>query len=209
MLVSLHQRLVIGSLLPLSWQQSPPLLTGFRLPNADVHVVRAAEHVAGVAAETHRKDTLHALGVVHFAAVTPSSREHAHRSVVAPRHKLAPGGRVVHIHHRRHEILVHTGGLAELPHVVAVQVAVLIRRCEIEGLHRVPCHTIGASLHNELTDGLPRAQVIKRNGAIAACGCQHIRLCRVEAHGVYCIGTPGEGGGGLRPVMVPNVHLGP
>jgi len=41
------------------------------LPDADVHVITAAEHIGGVSAESDREHTLHALGGVHFPGMAP------------------------------------------------------------------------------------------------------------------------------------------
>ena len=72
---------------------------GTDLPDAQVHVVAAAEDIAGISRKAHGHDALHALGVVHLAAVAAIVGKDAHATVIASRHKLSAGRRIVHIHH--------------------------------------------------------------------------------------------------------------
>jgi len=79
------------------------------LPDADVHVVAARVHVAGIAGEAHGEHALHALGVVHLPAVAAVVGEDSQRAVVGARGKLAPRRREVHVHDRRHKVLRQEG----------------------------------------------------------------------------------------------------
>lgn len=72
--------------------------------------------------------------------------------------------------------LVDTGSCPQLPHVVAVQIAVLGSCHEVEGLHGIPRNCIALGLHYHLPDGTPAAQVIQRDAAVAACGGKNVAL---------------------------------
>jgi len=82
--------------------------------------------------------------------------------------------------------LVNTGGCSQLPHIVAVQIAVLGSCHEVEGLHGIPCNRVALGLHHHLPDGTPTAQVIQRDTAIATSGGKNVALRLWNSTGLRC-----------------------
>mmetsp|Transcript_3237 Transcript_3237/g.5511 ORF Transcript_3237/g.5511 Transcript_3237/m.5511 type:complete len:294 (+) Transcript_3237:363-1244(+) len=204
--VALHQRLVVRRLPLLAGQHRPELLASMRLPDAQVHVVGAAQHVGGVATISCAEHTLHALGVEYLTTVAGRVREDAHGTVVRSRDELPPGGGVVQVHYRRHKVLVHAGGDLQLAHVVAVEVAVLVGHGEVERLHRVPRDRVRLVLHDQFAHGGAHAQVVQADAAVCAARSEHVRLRRIEAHGQDSVRAPRKRVDGLRAVVIPHLH---
>jgi hypothetical protein len=83
--------------------------------------------------------------------------------------------------------LVHASSHVQFAHVISVQIAVLVGSGEVECLHGVPCHSIGARLHHQLANGPGTAQVIQRYAAVTTSGGKYVRL-RLWGGGVWAGG---------------------
>ena len=79
----------------------------------------------------------------------------------------------------RDKILMDAGGNVKFSHVVAVEIAVLIRQREIERLHWVPRDCIGFVLHNQLAHWSAHPQVIQADAAVCTTCGKYVRLCLI------------------------------
>ncbi len=135
-LVLLLQLLVVRQLLLLSGKQlhhdRAPFqyrLQGIRsigLPDADVHVVAAGDHVAAVHRVQDRVDLLHPAVVVHLARTALLHPEYPHRLVEGSRHELSSCWSVVDVENSADVVLVDHLGLVELSHVKGVGISVFV-----------------------------------------------------------------------------------
>mmetsp|Transcript_10404 Transcript_10404/g.37662 ORF Transcript_10404/g.37662 Transcript_10404/m.37662 type:complete len:378 (+) Transcript_10404:260-1393(+) len=203
----LQRRLVL--FLPfLPRQQRSELRARVRFPTPHVHVVRPREHVRPVHAKPRAKHPLHPLQVVHIPRVPAVVVEYPNRAIVRPRDELPTRRGVVHVEHRGDEIPVHARRDGQLSHVVRVQIRVLVRDREVKRLHRVPRELRALVLHHELAYRRLRADVVQRDGAIAAAGREDVRLHRVETHRQHRVDAPPKRVRGLAPVRVPQLDRG-
>lgn len=155
-------------------------LRGVGAPEADVAVVGAGEDVLGIGRPAGGHDALHALGVVDVAGVAAVAVPEAHGAVPRRRDELLARGAELDVHDGGDVVLEDVEGAGELAHVEDVDVVVLGRGGEVEGLHGVPRDAVAGELQRRLGHGRRGAEVVDDDGAVVGARGEHRRLDVVE-----------------------------
>mmetsp|Transcript_2503 Transcript_2503/g.5465 ORF Transcript_2503/g.5465 Transcript_2503/m.5465 type:complete len:265 (+) Transcript_2503:1031-1825(+) len=205
-LESIHQRRVVCLLALLASEERAALRARLGFPASNVHVIRGTEDVRAVHRESRAEHALHTLGMIHILGVPSVVIEQANGAVVRTRDEFATRRRVVNIHHRTHEILVHARCNVQLSHVIRIQVAIFISNGKIERFHGIPAQLCALILHEELFQRRLLTHVVQRDGTIRPTRRENVHLHRIITHRQHRVYTPIERMQRYLPRHVPHLH---